>query len=498
MKRKYILWSVLVATFITAIEGTVVAPASPAIIKDLGDVSLLSWIYTSYFLASAVFTPIFGKFIDLFGRKRIFMIGITVFTLGSLLCAFAGSMGTLITFRLIQGIGAGALVPVLFTIIGDIYEIQERGKVQGMISSVWGITALIGPLVGGYLVDFWSWRGIFAFNIPFAIVSMWMLHHFYHEQRSERTTQRIDYLGSGIFMVGMTSFLLSLSFEWWWLLGVSLIILALFIWVESRIPDPILPVGLLKIRDIFVVNVANMFRSAILIGLTTYFPLWAQGVRGASATLSGLLLMPMNVGWITASVFSAGIMLRIGQRTTAIIFGTILLIGSIGMVLIPDQVAWGWLIPVVICFGLGFGAVSLVFMLISQSVPYEVRGSATSLNSLSQNVGTVIGVAVLAVILNMGIGQGLEALKAEDSAIAADVTVADINALFGAVQQEGGVSDIATSASISMELMERLDVVLANSIDYVFVAIMIFAACNVLLVTLLRSRKQEGERLEVR
>lgn len=210
LKRSFILAGLLLATFLSAIEGTVIGPAGPTIVSELGSVQLLSWIFTAYLLTMAVSTPIFGKISDLYGRKPVFLIGCALFLLGSLLCCLAQNMEQLIIYRAIQGIGAGAVVPVTFTIIGDIYRIEERGKIQGWISSVWGISSLVGPLLGGYFVDNLGWQWIFGFNVPFGLLAMWFVFRYLKENISPRTA-KIDYIGALTFTVGITALLFVLS-----------------------------------------------------------------------------------------------------------------------------------------------------------------------------------------------------------------------------------------------------------------------------------------------
>lgn len=209
-ERKLILIGVLLATFLAASEGTVTGPAGPAIVGDFQGMQWLSWIFTAYLLAMAVTTPIFGKLSDLIGRKPVFIGGAVVFLAGSLLCGISQSMQQLIIFRGIQGIGAGALIPMTFTIIGDIYSIKERAKTQGLLSSVWGISSLVGPLLGGYVVDYLSWRWVFVFNLPFGLLSIIFISRYLKEEKVRRKT-RIDVAGVLLFAAGMGALLFGLT-----------------------------------------------------------------------------------------------------------------------------------------------------------------------------------------------------------------------------------------------------------------------------------------------
>ncbi|KKO50867.1 MDR family MFS transporter [Paenibacillus sp. DMB20] len=418
-KRSFILAGILLSTFMAAIEGTVVGPAGPAIVGSFGSVSLMSWIFTSYLLTMAVTTPIFGKISDLYGRKPVFLYGSLLFLAGSLLCGFSQSMTQLILFRAIQGIGAGAVIPVTFTIIGDIYSLKERGKVQGMLSSVWGISSLVGPLMGGYFVDYLSWRWIFGFNAPFALISIWFIYRYLDEKREPRKVQ-IDFAGAGLFTVGMTLLLFALAvggekFPWTSpamlaILAVSVVLLTAFLIVEARAQEPMVPLQLFRIKDISVSTIANLLVSALLIGLTTYLPLWIQGVRGGNATMSGLTLAPMSIGWLFGSVASGRLITKAGSRKTALIGVIGLVIGAGGLAFVHESTPVAALLIYTFIYGLGFGYISTLFSIIAQSsVGYEMRGASTALNTFVRTLGQTVGVAVFGTWLNTSIARRIAA-----------------------------------------------------------------------------------------
>lgn len=346
LERKLILIGVLLATFLAAIEGTVTGPAGPAIVGEFQGMQWLSWIFTSYLLAMAITTPIFGKISDLFGRKPVFMWGAAVFLLGSLLCGISQSMEQLILFRAIQGIGAGALIPMTFTIIGDIYSIEERAKTQGLLSSVWGISSLVGPLLGGYVVDYLSWRWVFVFNLPFGLLAMVFIARYLKEEKVRRKAQ-IDVAGVLLFAAGMGALLFGLStggqnLEWTSplliaTLSVAVILLVLFFFVERRAPEPMLPLGLFSNRNIAVSTGANLLVSTLIIGLSTYVPLWVQGVSGKSAAISGLLLAPMSVGWMFGSIAGGRMILKAGSRRTAMLGLIMIAAGAIGLAFLTGE-----------------------------------------------------------------------------------------------------------------------------------------------------------------
>ncbi len=488
-KRGYILVGILLSTFMAAIEGTVVGPAGPAIISSFGSVSLMSWIFTAFLLTMAVTTPIFGKVSDLYGRKPVFLYGSLIFLAGSLLCGLSQSMTQLIIFRAIQGIGAGAVIPVTFTIIGDIYNLEERGKVQGMISSVWGISSLIGPLIGGYFVDFLSWHWIFVFHMPFGVVSIWLILRYFREERTTRQVS-IDYTGAALFAVGMTALLFALAvgggegYSWTspmmlGLIGGSVVLLIAFLIVESRVKEPMLPLNLFKIRDISVSTLANILVSALIIGLTTYLPLWIQGVRGGNATLSGLSLAPMSIGWLIGSVIGGRLIVKTGSRKTALIGVVFLIIGAVGLAFMHKETALALLLTFTFIYGLGFGYISTLFQIIAQSsVGYQVRGASTALNSFIRTFGQTVGVAVFGLWVNAGIANRL---AAEPDAVG--ITSDDINKLLS----PHGTAELPEGAG------GLLSGILEGSLNSLFIGMAVMAVVCMLIVAAFRNAPPQPE-----
>lgn len=433
-ERKLILTGVLLATFLAAIEGTVTGPAGPAIVGDFQGIQWLSWIFTAYLLTMAVTTPIFGKLSDLIGRKPVFMGGAVVFLLGSLLCGISQSMGQLILFRAIQGIGAGALIPMTFTIIGDIYSIKERAKTQGLLSSVWGISSLVGPLLGGYVVDYLSWRWVFVFNLPFGLLSILFIARYLKEEKVKRTAKKIDIAGVLLFAAGVSALLFGLTaggqnLAWTsplllGLLGTAVILLIIFLFVERRAPEPMLPLSLFSIRNIAVSTGANLLVSTLIIGLSTYVPLWVQGVFGESAALSGLLLAPMSVGWTLGSIAGGRMILRAGSRRTGMLGLSLIAAGAVGLTFMTADSSQLLLLILMMFCGVGFGYASTVFTIIAQSsVGHDQRGASTALNTFTRSLGQTVGVAVFGSWLNLSIDR----LLADQPGAA--VSGADINSL---------------------------------------------------------------------
>lgn len=489
MKRGLVLTGVLLATFLAAIEGTVIGPAGPTIVSDLGSVSLLSWIFTAYLLAMAVTTPIFGKLSDLFGRKPIFLIGCTLFVLGSLLCMIAGNMEQLILYRAIQGIGAGSVIPVTFTIIGDIYKIEERGKVQGLVSSVWGISSLIGPILGGYVVTYFGWEWIFGFNVPFGILAMVFIARYLREQVAKRTG-KVDIPGAVTFTIGMTALLLVLAlggqyFGWsspalLGLAAVAIIFLVLFMVIEKRAQEPMVPLKLFRIRDIAFSCAGGLLVSSLLIGLTSYLPLWVQGVQGGTAASSGMVLAPMSIAWLFGSTIGGRLLISLGSRKTSLIGLTFIVIGAIIMMFMSETTSVWLLYTSTFMYGLGFGFCITVFTIIAQSsVGFQLRGASTALNTFLRTLGQTIGVAAFGSWLNYRIA----AQTADGQLTQQGVTQEDIN----------GLLSPHSSQSMSGETAGLLRHVLENSLHSLFIIMVVIAVISWFVVLGLRNRAPETE-----
>lgn len=412
--QRKITGALLIATFLSAIEATIVSTATPAIVKKLGGIDLISWVFALYLLTSAVTTPIFGKLADLFGRKKVFIVGTSLFLLGSLLCGLSQTMGQLILFRAIQGIGAGAVIPITFTIIGDIFTFEQRAKIQGLFSSVWGIAGLFGPLVGGFLVDYVSWHWIFFINLPFGLISMWIIGKNL-EEKIEKHERKIDYGGAITFTVGTTALLYLLlaggsSFQWnsvttYVLLIITIIFLAVFVRIQIKHTEPIIPVKLFHYREILIANLVSFLASAILIGLTTYIPLWIQSVLLKGATFSGFILLPMSIGWPLGATIGSRFLIKVGPKPVSLIGVCLVALGSFALTFITVSSPIWMMLGIILIMGFGFGLSITTFTIVVQSaVGWNLRGVATSSNTFVRTFGQTLGVAVLGTFLNQHVG----------------------------------------------------------------------------------------------
>ena len=410
-ERGPILLAVMLSIGLVAIDATILATAVPSIVDDLGGFTQFPWLFSIYLLAQAVSVPIYGKLADLRGRKPIMLLGVGLFILGSVLCGFAWSMPALIAFRLVQGLGAGAIQPIGMTIVGDIYTVAERAKVQGYIASVWGIASFVGPTLGGVFSDYISWRWIFFVNIPLGLAAAWVLVRRFQENVTQKASHQIDYSGAVLLAIGGSLLLLGLlegGVMWNWGSGASIAILAaaavlliVFVLVERRAAEPILPLWVLGQRVLNSANSAALLIGLLMIGLSTYVPLFAQSVLGTSALVAGFALAAMTLGWPIAASLAGRIYLRLGFRTT-MLFGAIIVVLGSALLLMVDSGS-SVLHLAAACFvigvGLGFSASPSV-VAAQSSVDWTTRGVVTGANMFSRSVGSAVGVAVFGAVAN--------------------------------------------------------------------------------------------------
>lgn len=415
IRRPLVLTCVLLTVFMAAIEVTIVATAMPQIVARLGGFNLYSWVFAAVLLAQASTTVLFGKLADLHGRKPVLIGGISIFLTGSLLCGFAWSMPSLIVFRLIQGLGAGAMQPIAMTIIGDLYTPEERTSIQGYVASVWGTSAVIGPLTGGFIVQNWSWQWIFWMNIPVGLLTILGLNLFFHERVAHRA-HRVDYFGALLVALSAVSLLLLLTLIGRPGTGAGVYIAvgalfafalpALLLW-ERRAPEPIVAVGLWTHRSVAAANSATLSAGMVFIGITSFLPVYVQAVMDRSAVVAGMALTMLALGWPVATVIARPLYKRIGMRATARLGGTLILCGTlIFLGLSPATGVWVAVAgSLVTGFGMGFLMVTCV-ILVQGSVEWRDRGSATASNLFSRTLGNTLGAAVLGGALNIFLQHG--------------------------------------------------------------------------------------------
>src|SRR5688500_102779 len=408
--RVLVTIALMFAIAIPAMDATIVSTAAPTIVGNLGGLSLFSWVFSVYLLASTVTVPLYGKLADLYGRKPVLLSGCAVFLLGSVLCGVAQNMEQLIVFRAIQGIGAGAVQPITMTVIGDIFTIEERAKIQGLFSSVWGVTSLAGPAIGGLLTQGLSWRWVFYINLPIGLIAMFLIWRFFKE-RSERREHVLDYLGTVLLSGGAVSILLGLlhgvdAYGWvapetLALFGLGAVLIGAFIVQEGRAPEPVLPLWLFRNKVIAVACLATFMGGGLMFGVSSYIPLFAQGVLGGDAFDAGLMVLPMSFSWPIASIIGGRVILRVGYYASAIIGSVFLILGSSILLLIDQESSV--LVPAAAAFVIGFGmgfTTSAMIISVQNAVEWRFRGVATASTQFFRTIGGAISVAIMGAILN--------------------------------------------------------------------------------------------------
>jgi EmrB/QacA subfamily drug resistance transporter len=412
---------------VVALETTVVVTALPTIAGELDRLDLYAWVFTSYLLTSTVTVPLYGKLADVYGRRKVFLFGIALFLVGSVLCGLANGMTELIVYRALQGLGAGALMPSIFTVVADLYTLQERAKVQGAFSTLWGVTSLVGPGLGAYLTITWSWRSVFFIGVPFGLAAAIFFVCFFKEKVQPRQVS-LDVAGSLLLMGGLTAVLLALtqgSEGAGWvsplvlgLLLASVVMLGGLIVVERRAADPIVPLAMFKMRIMSVSSAANFLSGAVLFGVTSYVPLFVQGARGEGATGAGVALTPMLVAWSVSGFVGPRLLIRLGFRRLAIGATAMIALGAAGLVLVRLDTPSLWLYVSMALLGLGFGPSMAAFLMsLQEAVPWSQRGVATSSTQLFRSLGGTIGVALLGSVLHVGLTRRVESAGLDPSAM---------------------------------------------------------------------------------
>ena len=404
-----ILFAVMLGLFLGALDQTIVGPALPTIVTQLSGNDYYVWAVTIYLLTSTISVPFWGKLSDLYGRKPIFMLGITIFLIGSALSGLSQNMTMLIAFRGLQGIGAGSLFPVALAVIGDLFSPAERGKYQGLFGAVFGIAFIVGPLVGGFLTENISWHWIFYVNIPIGLVSLFFISRLLPTVKNPRATRNFDVIGGTIFTIAISFLLVGLTnkqFGEWTdqtvggFILIGLLGTVLFILAEARAKEPIIPLSLFRIRTYTSSMISTFFASFAFFGAIIFLPRWFQIVHGFSPTNSGLAALPLMVGLIGSSIASGLIVARTG-RYKWLLVGAIVLMGVSTALMTqltattPLEVVWFWMFLA----GLGVGPTFSVFTLVVQNaVPFHELGVATSNLTFFRQIGGTVALAIVGTI----------------------------------------------------------------------------------------------------
>jgi EmrB/QacA subfamily drug resistance transporter len=405
--------AIFLQVFLSALDTTIISTAMPTVIAALGGLSLYSWVFAAYMLTSTVSTPISGKLSDQISRKKLYLTGIAGFVIASWLCGLAQNMTMLIVFRAIQGLAAGAMIAVSMGLIAVLYPPEKRGRMQGMLASIWAITSMFGPLIGGFVVEHFSWRWSFYLNLPIGVTVWFFVKRYLHENigaasESAPRQVQIDYIGAIILVAGVVSFLLSITNEvhsaFVWrvvLFVVAIVLFIIFIQIERRAADPILPLDLLRRREIAAANLTTFITAFGTFGMIMFAPLFVQGALLGSPSQAGMVLIPFSLGWALGSLTSGHTVNHFGYRTLAVTGTTVL---TIGLFLQTQLEATASLFHIgAVCFIVGFG-MGLTTTAITVSVQNIVApsqiGVTTSSTIFSRILGASIGVSAMGAILS--------------------------------------------------------------------------------------------------
>lgn len=412
----------MLAMFLSALDQTVVGTAMPRIISDLGGFSQYTWLTTAYIITSAVTIPVTGKLTDIYGRKIFYLAGLVIFIGGSVLCGLSQTMNQIIIFRGLQGIGAGVIMANAFTVVGDLFPPAVRGKYQGFISAVFGISSIVGPTLGGYVTDHLSWHWVFFINVPLGIIVIVLFIFFFPNFRPDRHEHRIDYPGVVLLVLAVVPLMLALSWggvEYPWgsaqIIGMFVFAaaaLSVFLLIESRSREPIVPLSIFRDRIVSISSVMIFLTAAGMFGSIIFLPLFFQGVLGASATSSGNFVTPMMLGVVFGSAISGQLLSRAGGHYR--IQGAAgLAIMAFGMWLLSRMTVDttnGLAVRNMVITGFGLGITMPLYLLaVQNTVPYSILGAATSSTAFFRSIGGSVGLAVFGSVMNNRFASALAA-----------------------------------------------------------------------------------------
>lgn len=396
----------MLSLFVAAMDSTVVGTALPTIARDLGSFQLYPWVVAGYLITATTTVPIWGRLADMRGRRRILLSGVVVFVVASALCAASPSMGWLIAFRTLQGIGAGCIQPVVFTIVGDIFPLAQRARLQGFFSSMWAIAAIVGPALGALFVSTIGWRWIFTINVPVGIVAVLLLWGYRERMPELSSGGRLDARGTLLLTLGVVLLLIGLgtgnqtATPIWPLFVPASLALATFAAVEWRSRTPTVPLRLLGNRVIGPAVAIAAVSGTVMFGVTAYVPLWVQSVQGGSPYEAGVAVGAMSIGWPIMAAISGLIMVRVGYQRLVLAGALALLAGTVMLAIGPAPMGPLWTGAASLVIGAGMGSFTAPLLIVIQSsVEWEQRGAATALNQFSRTIGGAVGVAVMGVVL---------------------------------------------------------------------------------------------------
>jgi EmrB/QacA subfamily drug resistance transporter len=437
-RRKWlVVVAVDLAMFLAALDSTVIGTAMPTIAANLGGLSLFSWTFSIYLLTSTAALPLFGRLSDLFGRRNMFVVAVWVFTGASALCGLAPSMVFLIAARALQGIGGGGIFALSQAVFGEIFPPHERGKMQGYLAAVWGISALAGPLIGGLIVEYLGWRWTFFVNVPVGVAANYMLVVGLTGLAGRGARGRIDYAGAACLLVSIVALMLALldvgrlgqpfGAKAVVGLGICLAFTVAFLVIEGRAPEPIVPLGLCGSRIFATTNVCLFLSGIAMFGAISFIPLFVQGVLGGTAVQAGSVLTPTSLSWVAGSTIGGRLLNRLGYRTLAVAGMASLTAGYLHLTRLGpgsplSHAGWSGVL-----LGIGMGLITIATIVgVQSAAPPGQLGVASTLPFFFRNIGATIGVAIMGTILNAhvgGMGEGASLLAGGEGTIVAPPTL---------------------------------------------------------------------------
>ncbi len=501
-RRWAVTIGVMTGMAIAALEATIVGTAMPTVIAKLGGINHYSWVFSAYLVTSTVTVPVWGKLSDLYGRRLLYQIGIGIFLLGTLLSGFSQSMTQLITFRAIQGLGAGALVPLGMTIIGDTFTLKERAKMQAYFSGVWGLSSVIGPVIGGFITDQLSWPWVFFVNVPIGVVAAIIIGVSLKEPKN---TQKpvIDYAGAISLMLAISLLMLALveggnsvtalfAPQNLLLFAGGIILLVIFAIVETRAKDPIIPFQLFRNRTVAVSVGAGFLAGIAMFGAISFIPLFAQGALGMTATKAGSLLTPLMLSWVMMSIIGGRLLLKVSYRTITLIGLVVMTTGFVMLAMFGRQTPQYFLYIDLVLIGSGLGLTMLTLLIaVQQAVERHQLGVATSLNQFSRAIGGAFGVAIMGAVLTAGLAAQLQSVATTPNSA---ITVEEAKAY---ASNPNDLIDPQARATTPPAKLNVLEEAMASAVRPVFWVGALVCVLALFVAFFLPSRRIDSETREV-
>ena len=484
-----VMIALLLGVFIASLDNTIVATAMGTIVAELGGFDKFVWVSSAYLAMEMAGMPVFGKLSDMYGRKRFFILGIALFIVGSILCGTAQSIVQLSLYRAIQGVGASAIMPIAFTIVWDVFPTHQRGKVSGVFGIVFGLSSILGPLLGAYITENFGWRWAFYINIPLGIAVLLLIVLFYRES-SQHKKQNIDWRGAITLVGAIVSLMFALELggqQYDWNSGVIIALLAsfavllfVFIIAETKAVDPIISFEMFKRRLFTASNLVGMFYGATFMVATLYIPIFIQGVTGGSAINSGLLLLPMMLGTSVTAALGGQLSTKFSYRTVMIISAVIFIAGMLMLSTLSQNTSRWQIFLYMTIVGLGTGAsFSVLGMAAIHHFESHQRGSATSTNSFLRSLGMTVGITVFGVIQRNVFSHKLAEDFSGQGQISADLSFKDPHTILSPV----------TRAAIPEPALEKITIALSSSISQTFLWALIPAALTFVFILMIGKEK---------